>query len=96
MLREMNDFAYDRKLLIGRPRLTLKDFKCQNITCGKDDQFKKYKEDTYLCECGYIAIGDFEIEATHKIKFYCKTKPCVEGKVKMDAKCLKCEFIGEK
>jgi hypothetical protein len=97
MLREILDGKYDRNLLIGRPRLSLKDFKCQNITCGKEDQFKKYKEDYYLCECGYMVRGDFEIKETHKVKLYCTSpKNCPDKKTKMDKNCLKCSLIGER
>lgn len=97
MLRIIKNNSYDRNVLIGRPNLTLKDFQCQNITCNKTDKFKKYKdESTFICECGYIVKGQFEIEQMHKVKFYCKTKPCIEGKTKMDSQCLRCEFIGER
>jgi hypothetical protein len=88
--------VFDRSVLIGRPNLTLKNITCGNITCNKRDKFKKYKEDMFQCECGYYAIGDFEIEATHKVKFYCTTKSCPENKTKMDKSCLQCSFIGER
>jgi hypothetical protein len=96
MIQLIKSNSYDRKVLIGRPNLTLKNITCGNITCNKRDKFKKYKEDLYMCECGYLAIGDFEIEATHKIKFFCTTKSCPESKSKMDKNCLKCQFIGER
>lgn len=96
MLRLIKEGLYNRDILIGRPNLTLKDFKCKNITCNKTDKFKKYKDNLFLCECGYIAKGEHEIIATHKIKFYCKTKNCHENKTKMDSQCLKCECIGER
>lgn len=96
MLKLIKDGMYNRDILIGRPNLTLKDLKCQNITCNKTDKFKKYKENVYICECGYITKGEYEIAATHKVKFYCKTKKCPESKTKMDSLCLKCEFIGER
>jgi hypothetical protein len=98
MLEFIESFAYNRDVLIGRPRLTLKDFKCQNITCNKDDQFKKLDEENYICECGYIArIAEHEIETKHKVKLYCKSnKGCIYGKEKMTMACLKCELIGEK
>lgn len=95
MLKIMKDGYYNRDVLIGLPRLVLKDFKCQNIVCGKHDQFKKFKEN-YICECGYIATGEFKIEQTIKPKLYCKTSPCIEGKTRMNIECLKCKFIGEK
>ncbi len=95
MLKKMRDGLYNRDVLIGLPNLTLKNHKSQNITCGKHDKFKKYKGN-YICECGYIADGDNEIEYTHKVKLYCKSTPCIYGKVKMNKECLKCSFIGEK
>lgn len=90
-------------ILIGRPRLTLsyyvndniEDFKCKNITCGKTDRFKKYKDNKYICECGYIIEGDFYLKQ-HKTKLYCNTKICPENKKKMDKECLRCEFIRER
>lgn len=96
LLRMIKKNEYDRNILIGRPNLTLKGVKCQNITCGKTDKFKKYKENMFICECGYIIEGNHEIETTHKIKFSCKAKICPEGKVKMDSQCLKCEHIRER
>lgn len=97
MLRVIKRNNYDRSILIGRPKLTLKNIKCQNITCGKSDSFKHFKEKGYyICECGYIIKGEVEIQETHKIKFYCKSTPCIDGKTKMDSQCLKCEFIGER
>jgi hypothetical protein len=96
MLRIIKNGLYNRDILIGRPNLSLKNFKCQNITCNKTDKFKKYTDDSYICECGYITKGKHEIEQTHKIKFYCKTKSCPENKVKMTKECLKCQFIGER
>lgn len=96
----MLDFTtniYDRSALIGRPNLTLKDVECKNITCGKKDKFKKYKDNIYLCECGYQLRGEFEIETQHKISFYCKAKKgCPEGKTKMNKECLRCKLIGER
>jgi hypothetical protein len=96
MIRFIKENSYDRSVLIGRPNLTLKNFQCQNITCNKTDKFKKYKEGIYICECGYITKGDHEIETTHKIKFFCKTKSCPERKTKMTKECLKCQYIGER
>lgn len=97
MIRLIKNPLYDRSILIGRPNLTLKNFKCQNITCNKTDKFKKYKDDnTFICECGYITNGNFEIEQTHKIRFYCKSKSCPINKLKMDKSCLQCEHIGER
>jgi hypothetical protein len=98
MLDFIEDMAYNRDVLIGRPRLTLKDFKCQNITCNKSDQFKKFNDEKYICECGYIAeIKEHEIEEKHKVSLYCKAnKGCIYGKDKMNVACLKCELIGER
>ena len=97
MLKMIKDGKYNRNILIGRPNLTLKNFQCQNITCNKTDRFKKYKEDIFICECGYMTEGNFEIETTHKIKFYCTTpKNCPDKKTKMDKNCIKCACIGEK
>lgn len=92
----LKDGIYNRDILIGLPKLKLKNFKCQNITCGKDNQFKKYKNNTYICECGYIAEGNLEIEESFKIKLYCKSPSCICNKTKMDKTCLKCEKIGER
>jgi len=96
MIKDLADFTYDRKVLIGRPNLTLKDLICKNITCNKKDKFKKYKDDMYICECGYIVNGDVFIEESHKVKLYCQKGKCIFGKEKMNRDCLKCEFIGEK
>lgn len=95
MLKIIRDGLYNRDVLIGRPRVTLKDFKCQNITCNKIDQFKKYKDGLYICECGFIT-KEREIEITHKVTFYCKSTPCIHNKIKMTKECLSCEFIGER
>lgn len=95
MLEWLTNVA-DRQILIGRPNLTLKDINCGNITCGQSDKFKKYKSNSYLCECGYILYGEYEVEETHKVKFYCKAKQCPESKGKMDKTCLQCELIGER
>lgn len=91
----INNGIYERDFLIGRPNLTLKNFKCQNITCQKDDKFKKFKEG-YLCECGYYTDNKYEIELQHKLKLYCKSVPCPYNKTKMNKDCLKCPFIGER
>jgi hypothetical protein len=81
--------------LIGRPRLTLKGQVCGNITCGKNNYFKLYKENTYICQCGYIIAGQFEI-IKYPLKLYCRTKNCHNKKAKMDKECLKCQFIRER
>lgn len=83
------------KALIGRPRLTLVNIKCGNISCGADDRFKKYKDDFYICKCGFIIQGKFE-EIKHKISLYCNIQSCIHGKDKMDINCLKCEHIRER
>ncbi len=81
--------------LIGRPRLTLKNHSCGNIVCGKDNRFKKYIENKYMCECGYIIEGEFEI-TKHPLKLYCGTSKCPEGKTKMTKDCIKCSWIRER
>lgn len=96
MINNIEDFKYNRDMLIGRPNLTLKDIQCKNIMCKKTDKFKKYKDGLYLCECGYIYIGNPKIEITHRIKLYCKVISCPYNKTKMDKNCLSCEFIGER
>jgi hypothetical protein len=96
VLKLIKKALYDRKVLIGRPNLTLKNFQCQNITCNKKDKFKKWKNGQFICECGYITKGNHEIEETHKVKFGCSSKCCPQGKKKMDTGCLRCEFIYEK
>lgn len=97
MLAYLKKSIYNRDILIGRSKLRLKNFQCQNITCNKTDEFKKYKENQFICECGYIAEGEFEIEMTIKVKLYCQAgSKCIYGKAKMDRDCLKCEKIGER
>lgn len=96
LLKLIKKAFYDRKVLIGRPNVSLKNFHCQNITCGKTDKFKKYKNEQFICECGYITLGKHEIENTYKVKFGCSSKNCPQCKKKMDTNCLRCEFIYEK
>jgi hypothetical protein len=96
MLKMIRENLCNRDILLGRPNLTLKNIQCGNITCNKRDKFKKYKDNMYLCECGYILQGEFEIEETHKVKFGCSKKDCPEGKSKMTADCLKCNYIKER
>lgn len=95
MINKFNDYLYDRSFLIGRPNLKLKNAKCGNILCNKNNKFKKYK-DYYICECGYILKGKHKIEEQYKIKLYCQAKKCVFGKNKMDKACLTCKLIGER
>lgn len=84
--------------LIGRPRLSIlingKRVRCGNITCGKTDLFKKYKDNIYLCKCGFQLSGEFET-ITHKTKLKCTASKCPESKTKMDKECLKCKYIIE-
>jgi hypothetical protein len=85
--------------LIGRPRLTLKlkgkVIRCGNITCGKIDHYKHYKESTYVCQCGYsITYADLEI-IKHKTSIKCGVSKCPEQKSKMDMSCLKCQYVKE-
>lgn len=84
--------------LIGRPRLSLffknKKLRCGNITCSKNDRFKLYKENNYLCECGFEIKGKFEIEK-FPIKLKCCAKSCPENKNKIDKYCIRCSFIKE-
>lgn len=96
LLRYLKKNDYNRDILIGRNKVSLKNFQCQNITCNKIDQFKKYKDGQYLCECGYITTGEYEVEETFKVKLYCQTGRCIYGKEKMDKSCIQCEKIGER
>jgi hypothetical protein len=82
-------------MLIGRPNLTLVDYKCHNIVCGLDNKFKMYKPDHYICQCGFEIEGKFEI-IKHAPKLYCGIKKCNIGKTKMDMSCVKCEYIRER
>lgn len=82
-------------LLIGRPNLTLVDFKCKNIVCGLDNKFKLYSEDNYICQCGFEIQGKFET-IKHPLKLFCGTSKCDTGKTKMDMSCIKCCHIRER
>jgi len=97
MLDFIDDFKIDRKKLLGRPFLTLLGVECRNITCGRSDRFKKYKDNIYICECGYIINGEFE-EIKHKSKFSCGADICPFHKENMDLNCIKsqCSYLIER
>lgn len=96
MLDFIEDQKINRRTLLGRPLLTLKGIKCGNIMCGKDDKFKWFKDNIYICECGYRVQGEFEI-IKHKSKFSCGVNKCPFGN-SLSLKCIKiqCEHLIER
>jgi hypothetical protein len=96
MLHDITSFISNKWLdLIGRPNLTLNS-KCGNIVCSKNDKFKKYVENQYICECGFELFGEFEVVKETKPKLVCSINPCIESKIKMDIGCLRCKYIRER